>query len=77
MKNIVKCYKDFFGYFNALKTHCVIQLKAQIHYMRRGKGEAFNGNFGRKDPLLLTAEVIAEFILIWCNPLQETTWLLI
>ena len=24
MKNIVKCYKDFFGYFNALKTHCVL-----------------------------------------------------
>ena len=23
MKNIVKCYKDFFGYFNALKTHSV------------------------------------------------------
>ena len=22
MKNVVKCYKDFFGYFNALKTHC-------------------------------------------------------
>ena len=22
MKNGVKCYKDFFGYFNALKTHC-------------------------------------------------------
>ena len=21
MKNAVKCYKDFFGYFNALKTH--------------------------------------------------------
>ena len=21
MKNIVKCYKHFFGYFNALKTH--------------------------------------------------------
>ena len=21
MKNVVKCYKDFFGYFNALKTH--------------------------------------------------------
>ena len=21
MKNIVKFYKDFFGYFNALKTH--------------------------------------------------------
>ena len=20
MKNVVKCYKDFFGYFNALKT---------------------------------------------------------
>ena len=22
MKNVVKCYKDFFGYFNPLKTHC-------------------------------------------------------
>ena len=22
MKNVVKCYKHFFGYFNALKTHC-------------------------------------------------------
>ena len=22
MKNVVKYYKDFFGYFNALKTHC-------------------------------------------------------
>ena len=22
MKNVAKCYKDFFGYFNALKTHC-------------------------------------------------------
>ena len=21
MKNIVKCYKDFFGYFNTLETH--------------------------------------------------------
>ena len=24
VKNVVKCYKDFFGYFNALKTHSVI-----------------------------------------------------
>ena len=24
MKNVVKCYKDFFGYFNALKTHCTV-----------------------------------------------------
>ena len=23
MKNSVECYKDFFGYFNALKTNCV------------------------------------------------------
>ena len=23
MKNGVECYKDFFGYFNALKTNCV------------------------------------------------------
>jgi hypothetical protein len=22
MKNGVECYKDFFGYFNALKTNC-------------------------------------------------------
>ena len=22
MKNVDKCYKDFFGYFNALKAHC-------------------------------------------------------
>ena len=22
IKNVVNCYKDFFGYFNALKTHC-------------------------------------------------------
>ena len=22
MKNVVKCYKHFFGYFKALKTHC-------------------------------------------------------
>ena len=21
MKNVVKCWKDFFGYFNALETH--------------------------------------------------------
>ena len=21
MKNIIKCWKDFFGYFNALETH--------------------------------------------------------
>ena len=24
MKNVVKCYKDFFDYFNALKTHCAL-----------------------------------------------------
>ena len=26
MKNVVKCYKDFFGYFNALKTHSALAL---------------------------------------------------
>ena len=26
MKNVVKCYKDFFGYFIALKTHCEYDL---------------------------------------------------
>ena len=25
MKNVVKCYKHFFRYFNALKTHCAMQ----------------------------------------------------
>ena len=25
MKNKGKCYKDFFGYFNALKTHGIIK----------------------------------------------------
>ena len=24
MKNVVECYKNFFGYFNALKTNCVL-----------------------------------------------------
>ena len=24
MNNVVKCYKHFFCYFNALKTHCVL-----------------------------------------------------
>ena len=24
LKNVVKCYKHFFGYFNGLKTHCVL-----------------------------------------------------
>ena len=24
MKNVVKCYKQFFCYFNTLKTHCVM-----------------------------------------------------
>ena len=26
MKNVVKCYKLFFCYFNALKTHCDMEL---------------------------------------------------
>ena len=28
MKNVVKCYKDFFGYLNALKTHCDLSIYA-------------------------------------------------
>jgi hypothetical protein len=27
MKNGVECYKDFFGYFNALKTNCELSSK--------------------------------------------------
>ena len=32
MKNVVKCYKHFFGYFNALKTHgdLVVHSAAEI-----------------------------------------------
>ena len=30
MKNVVKCYKEFFGYFNALKTHCEWLNKVKI-----------------------------------------------
>ena len=30
MKNGVECYKDFFGYFNTLKTNCVIYPKLKI-----------------------------------------------
>ena len=30
MKNVVKCYKHFFGYFNALKTHCDAALNLRI-----------------------------------------------
>ena len=26
MKNVVKCYKHFFCYYNALKTHCDMEL---------------------------------------------------
>ena len=24
MNNVIKCYKEFFGYFNALETNCVM-----------------------------------------------------
>ena len=27
MKNVIECYKDFFGYFKALETHSVLQPK--------------------------------------------------
>ena len=30
MKNVVKCYKDFFGYFNALKTHSDLALSRNL-----------------------------------------------
>ena len=33
MKNVVKCYKDFFGYFNALKTHCESCIEMNAHSM--------------------------------------------
>ena len=31
MKNIVKCYKHFFCYLNALKTHCVVFVRDVAH----------------------------------------------
>ena len=30
-ENVVKCYKDFFGYFNALKTHCDQAISLEDH----------------------------------------------
>ena len=33
MKNVVKCYKDFLGYFNALKTHCAYSLFGTLEYI--------------------------------------------
>ena len=33
MKNGVECYKDFFGYFNALKTNCVEIRISSPHYI--------------------------------------------
>ena len=33
IKNVVKCYKHFFGYFNALKTHGA----KSMHFMYYGK----------------------------------------
>ena len=35
MKNFVKCYKDFFGYFNALKTHCVLFVRNAFLCLRK------------------------------------------
>ena len=35
MKNVVKCYKHFFGYFNALKTHGVtVNMKINLKTRR-------------------------------------------
>ena len=42
MKNVVKCYKHFFGYFNALKTHgvlfpckkCVTEKRTQVSKLK-------------------------------------------
>ena len=36
MKNIVKCYKHFFGYFNALKTHSDYVLSSQTEKLMAG-----------------------------------------
>jgi hypothetical protein len=32
MKNGVECYKDFFGYFNALKTNCDLLAVIQLSF---------------------------------------------
>ena len=34
MKNVVKCYKHFFGYFNALKTHSGVMVKLKNRYFQ-------------------------------------------
>ena len=34
MKNGVECYKDFFGYFKALKTNCVFfEINLSLEYL--------------------------------------------
>ena len=41
MNNVVKCYKHFFCYFNALKTHCVIPMKISPNLYGRMDGSKF------------------------------------
>ena len=53
MKNVVKCFKHFFGYFNALKTPCVsegrrgqyctLQLFGHLHFTKNQL--IWNANF--------------------------------
>ena len=33
MKNVVKCYKHFFCYFNTLKTHCETQRTGRTMFL--------------------------------------------
>ena len=42
MKNVVKCYKDFFGYFNALKTNCEKPAQLNKHADCRDDGRSKN-----------------------------------
>ena len=41
MENVVKCYKLFFCYFNALKTNCVILSQNVWNSKRLGLGKDF------------------------------------
>ena len=69
MKNVVKCYKQFFCYFNTLKTHC--EMKYVVHKTntvvfcleKRFKPSLWQICLGRSKP--------SEFKSIWTNGSHE------
>ena len=72
MKNIVKCYKDFFGYFNALKTHCADQTFWRgVYKAQKVQKYALNSQLQALQILTNDDEVenwsLSSFLLNICN----------